>query len=122
MLSSNHTGAVDCGPLPDPANGIVDLSGGTKFGDDGVEYSCNAGYIMSGTATRECLSTGLWSGVEPTCDRKSFILWTPTLTCQEPLSRECELKLYGASIGRSSCIRYHVGKEVTVIAPPNFIM
>ena len=81
VLSFNHT-VVDCGPLPDPANGGVDLTGGTKFGDR-VKYFCNAGYIRSGTATRECLPTGSWSGEEPTCDCKTFIVWA--VTCQEPL-------------------------------------
>ena len=75
---------MDCGPLPDPANGFVDLSGGTKFGDGRVKYFCNAGYTMSGKATRKCLSTGLWSREEPTCDRKTFIVWA--VTSQEPPS------------------------------------
>ena len=68
-LFFTHT-AVDCGPLSDPANGDVDLSDGTEFGDTAI-YSCDAGYILSGTSTRNCLDTGLWSGAEPTCDRKS---------------------------------------------------
>ena len=72
VLSFNHT-AVDCGPLSDPANGAVDLSDGTEFGATAV-YSCDAGYILSGTSTRDCLDTGLWSGVEPTCNRKSLEL------------------------------------------------
>ena len=68
----NHT-AKDCGPLSDPANGDVDLSEGTEFGASAM-YSCDDGYILSGTSTRNCLDTGLWSGVEPTCDRKSLEL------------------------------------------------
>ena len=65
--------ARDCGLLSHPANGTVDLSDGTKFGATAT-YSCDAGYDMNGISTRDCLSTGLWSGVEPTCDRKSLEL------------------------------------------------
>ena len=64
---------MDCGPLSDPANGAVHLSEGTGFGDIAV-YSCDAGYFLSGIPTRDCLATGLWSGVEPTCDRKGLEL------------------------------------------------
>ena len=72
LLSFNHT-AKDCGTLSDPANGDVDLTDGTVFGARAV-YSCDAGYILSGISTRDCLSTGSWSGVAPTCDRKSLEL------------------------------------------------
>ena len=69
VLSFNHT-AKDCGTLSDPANGDVDLSDGTEFEALAV-YSCDAGYKLSTEPLRECLYTGSWSGVEPTCDRKS---------------------------------------------------
>ena len=59
---------MGCGPLPDPANGVVDLTGGTEFGNS-AQYSCDDGYIINGTSTRDCLATGSWSGEEPTCDK-----------------------------------------------------
>ena len=64
---------MNCGTLSDPTNGDVNLNDGTRYGDTAV-YSCDAGYILSGTATRTCLSTGSWSGVAPTCNRKSLEL------------------------------------------------
>ena len=71
-MSLNHT-ALDCGALSDPANGAVDAADGTKLGATAV-YSCDAGYSLTGASTRNCLCAGLWSGVEPTCDRKSLEL------------------------------------------------
>ena len=72
VLSFNHT-AKDCGPLLGPADGAVDLSSGTEFGATAL-FSCDAGFDMIGTFTRDCLSTGLWSGENPICDRKSLVL------------------------------------------------
>ena len=60
--------AVDCGTLPDPANGQVSHTAGTKFGQTAT-YSCNPGYHLMGYSTHTCQATGVWSGSEPTCQR-----------------------------------------------------
>ena len=57
---------VDCGSLTDPANGQVDLTSGTTFGQTAT-YSCNTGYNLVGDSTRTCQATGEWSGSAPTC-------------------------------------------------------
>ena len=57
--------AVDCGSLPDPANGSVNHTAGT-FGQTAT-YSCNTGYNLVGDSTRTCQATGNWSGSAPTC-------------------------------------------------------
>ena len=57
---------VDCGNLTDPANGQVDLTSGTTFGQTAT-YSCNTGYNLVGDSTRTCQATGQWSGSAPTC-------------------------------------------------------
>ena len=57
---------VDCGNLTDPANGQVDLTSGTTFGQTAT-YSCNTGYNLVGDSTRTCQATGVWSGSAPTC-------------------------------------------------------
>ena len=57
---------VDCGNLTDPANGQVDHTAGTPFGQTAT-YSCNTGYNLVGDSTRTCQATGNWSGSEPTC-------------------------------------------------------
>ena len=57
---------MDCGSLPDPANGQVDHTAGTSLGQTAI-YSCNTGYNLVGDSTRTCQATGNWSGSAPTC-------------------------------------------------------
>ncbi len=61
--------AVDCGDLPDPANGMVVTSSGTTFTNTAT-YTCNPGYVLVGDATRTCQSTGVWNSTAPTCEGK----------------------------------------------------
>lgn len=35
-----------------------------------AEYSCNTGYLPSGTLSRQCMSDGEWSGNAPSCISK----------------------------------------------------
>ena len=51
---------VDCGSLPDPANGQVTLNG-TGF-HSMANYTCDPGYGLVGNATRICQLDGTWSG------------------------------------------------------------
>jgi hypothetical protein len=60
----------DCGTLPMPAHGRVDLSGGTTVASPPVRFSCDAGYTRYGDETRTCQPTILgvgWSGSAPSC-------------------------------------------------------
>lgn len=60
-----HT-AVNCGPLNNPLNGQVSLTGTTFI--HMATYSCNSGHILTGgDAVRECQSDGTWSGEAPMC-------------------------------------------------------
>ena len=59
---------MECGGLASPANGEVATST-TTFGSTAT-YSCNNGYILSGSATRNCQADAMWSSTEPTCTRK----------------------------------------------------
>ena len=59
--------AVDCDTLPDPANGRVNDTSGTTFGQTAT-YNCNTGYNLVGNSTRMCQATGVWSGSAPTCE------------------------------------------------------
>ena len=63
--------AVDCGSLTDPANGQVNHTAGTTFGQTAT-YSCNTGYNLVGDSTRTCQSEGEWSGSAPTCQGMSL--------------------------------------------------
>ena len=63
---------MDCGNLPDPANGRVSHTPGTTFGETAT-YSCNLGYNLVGDRTRTCQATGVWSESAPTCQCTLFL-------------------------------------------------
>nr|XP_032817255.1 CUB and sushi domain-containing protein 3-like isoform X3 [Petromyzon marinus] len=56
---------ISCGELPTPPNGNK-VGTQTWFGSTAI-FSCNSGYTLAGSPGRECLSTGLWSGVDASC-------------------------------------------------------
>ncbi len=60
-----------CHNLTAPANGIVSYSDPNipRAVDSTASYSCNAGYILSGTLTRTCTNTGWIENVNdiPAC-------------------------------------------------------
>ncbi|KAJ7383495.1 hypothetical protein OS493_027659 [Desmophyllum pertusum] len=57
--------AVDCGPLLAPRNGT--LSGDLTVFPNRVQFSCNPGFIPSGSLSRKCQANGTWSGKETVC-------------------------------------------------------
>ena len=59
--------AVNCGNLIHPANGSVNHTAGTTFGQ-AATYSCNTGYNLVGDSTRTCQVEENWSGNAPTCE------------------------------------------------------
>ena len=61
---------IDCGGLPNPANGFVTITPGLAAitGVGAVaNYDCNEGYIRIGDAVRICQEIGQWTGTSPTC-------------------------------------------------------
>jgi len=52
---------LDCSTLQRVPNGQVTVK------DRSATYTCNEGYGLRGLATRQCLPTGVWAGVEPQC-------------------------------------------------------
>lgn len=56
---------ISCSDLPTPPNGKK-IGTQTTFGASAI-FSCNLGYVLSGSAVRECLLSGLWSGMETHC-------------------------------------------------------
>ncbi|XP_003387839.1 PREDICTED: sushi, von Willebrand factor type A, EGF and pentraxin domain-containing protein 1-like isoform X2 [Amphimedon queenslandica] len=56
---------LHCEVLDDIENGAVSLTGTTVSSI--ATYICNKGFDLIGKNTRECLSNGVWSGVEPLC-------------------------------------------------------
>ena len=61
---------VDCGALPEIANGQIGYTNGTTHLDSVAVYNCAANYKLEGssTAIRTCQSDGKWSGsASPQC-------------------------------------------------------
>lgn len=56
---------ISCGDLPTPPNGKK-IGTQTTFGASAI-FSCNPGYVLTGSVVRECLLSGLWSGMETQC-------------------------------------------------------
>lgn len=61
----NLTVVISCGDLPAPPNGKK-IGSQNTFGASAI-FSCNPGYVLSGSTVRECLLSGLWSGDETRC-------------------------------------------------------
>ncbi|KAM8966399.1 CUB and sushi domain-containing protein 3 [Pelodytes ibericus] len=60
-----HCQITSCGELPVPPNGKK-IGSQTTFGSTAI-LTCDTGYMLVGSAVRECLSSGLWSGSETRC-------------------------------------------------------
>ncbi len=60
------TVAVDCGTLPNPSNGFVNLIT-TTLGSP-ASYSCDLGFQLRGVEVRICVETGVWSDQAPICE------------------------------------------------------
>jgi len=62
----------DCQPLTNPLNGKSNcsLKDGKVFShQDTCSFTCNTGYVLSGSDTRVCQSNGIWNGTEAVCSR-----------------------------------------------------
>ena len=63
---------VNCGDPGSPFNG---QKLGTRYWTgESVSFICHPGYHLIGPATRMCLTSGNWSGVQPSCKRNYPIL------------------------------------------------
>ena len=65
-------GTLSCGFPPSIPNGFPGTPNSTTFGGR-VTYSCNSGYILSGSATITCQASGSWEApprcIGELCDR-----------------------------------------------------
>ncbi|KAG8133887.1 hypothetical protein E2320_011636, partial [Naja naja] len=56
---------ISCGELPTPPNGNK-IGTQITYGSTAI-FTCDLGFMLVGSAVRECLSSGLWSGTETRC-------------------------------------------------------
>ncbi|KAJ7394693.1 Mannan-binding lectin serine protease 1 [Desmophyllum pertusum] len=59
------THGLRCPPLLTPEHG--NMTGDSFTFKDVVEFDCEEGYLLTGSAVRECLNTGDWDGLAPEC-------------------------------------------------------
>ena len=64
-MSFSSASAKDCGNLSAPLNGSV--SGYKTTYPNELEYKCNVGFELQGSATRRCEADGMWGGEEAKC-------------------------------------------------------
>ncbi|XP_022799718.1 sushi, von Willebrand factor type A, EGF and pentraxin domain-containing protein 1-like [Stylophora pistillata] len=55
-----------CPPLRKPVNGFI--HGQQNWEGEHISFSCKPGYWLNGSSERQCLSSGAWTGVQPTCE------------------------------------------------------
>ena len=59
--------SATCEDLTDPADGEVSINDASRVEGSTATYTCNAGFLMSGSSQRVCQESGMWSGVVPIC-------------------------------------------------------
>ena len=73
-----QTIVITCSSLATPSNGtrLGCPGNATMYYDTFCQFSCNNGYIGSGSQVRRCQQNGMWSGQEFTCRSTIFnTLW-----------------------------------------------
>ena len=55
-----------------PSNGVACLDGIVE--GKTVNFTCDAGYTLSGSATLTCQEDGKWSSESPTCSKSNLLL------------------------------------------------
>ncbi|KAK9881868.1 hypothetical protein WA026_018067 [Henosepilachna vigintioctopunctata] len=58
---------IMCQNLSPPENGLILSTQGKYHFGDLVKFQCDFGYIMSGSSSLLCTSTGIWNGSVPEC-------------------------------------------------------
>lgn len=65
---------ISCGELPIPPNGNK-IGTQITYGSTAI-FTCDSGFMLVGSAVRECLSSGLWSGTETRCLGKEITVFS----------------------------------------------
>lgn len=84
-----HAAITGCPRLRDPDYGSVQVSGYTP-GSTAL-YRCNSGYKLVGLTLRKCYN-GRWTGKEPVCQSKHYIMSHTTCTITSTSVHDQRLK------------------------------
>lgn len=101
----------DCGKPAAIDHGTASVESGTTYPTGQVRYTCDAGFTLSGTATRMCTPSG-WSGTAPQCQGCG----DGKVTSGE----DCELGVGGATWVTCSNCRKTAGTFRLCDPDPNF--
>ncbi|KAL9960534.1 hypothetical protein ACROYT_G034006 [Oculina patagonica] len=119
--SSSQRAVNTCPALPAPSNGtrLGCPGNATMYYDTVCQFSCNNGYIGSGSQKRRCQHNGTWSGQEFTCQ----IINCTSLMVNPggPLRMSSCDNHYGSKCNFSCTIGYRLNgsSTVTCVAPGN---
>ena len=71
--------AVRCPDPPVVENGYQLVDAGSYYYSDMVQYGCELGYELSGSALLTCDQQGHWDRSPPRCDRESWLIRTAVM-------------------------------------------
>ena len=91
-------------------NGGVSVTTYDVLGE--AQYQCDPGFRLTGTSTRECLESGLWSGDAPVCDR---------IFCPRPDTLPDTTLVAGAGFNGDGTV-FAFGEEVSYTCAEGFFL
>ncbi len=99
---------VTCPTLPNPMNGIVDMSSNTEGST--ATYTCNSGFGVNGAESSMCENSGSWSADPPTCQRELILtVYSPCINISlyvQLCVLDCPLTMeWSCSILQALCLR-----------------
>ncbi|KAL9960532.1 hypothetical protein ACROYT_G034004 [Oculina patagonica] len=112
---------ITCPALPAPPNGtrLGCQGNATMYYNTSCQFSCNNGYIGSGSQVRRCQHNGTWSGQDSTCQIINCTAMAVDPAGQLRMS-SCD-NHYGSNCNFSCTIGYRLNgsSTVTCVAPGN---
>ena len=78
---------ASCPSLDSPSNGMIDCSLGDNLVpsyEDTCSFTCDTGYVLTGSDTRTCQSDGSWNGSTTMCEISELLLmYVYTIRCAQ---------------------------------------
>ena len=97
---------VQCTSLLSPTNGDISCnSSDVSHYEDQCSFSCDLGYKLTGSSSRQCLSNGSWSESDVTCDILHCDNFTDTMYAENSgVANDC-----GSEFGSVCRIECNIG-------------